>query len=208
MARPLDEQGRALLDAASRLLSTEGPAALTVRRMATEAGCSTMGVYSRFGGKDGVVEELYKEGVERLFAAMDFPESDDPLEDLRRCGLNYRTSALAHGTHYMIVFGGAIPGFQPSDEAMGRSLDAFGRLVDRVRRCQDAGLLVDEPAERIAEVIWGTIHGHVMLELIGMSATLDDPFVRYQRTLQLLLDGFGRDRARVSGPDERGAGGI
>src|SRR4051794_24641041 len=93
MARPLDEQGHALLDAASRLLSTEGPGALTVRRIATEAGCSTMGVYSRFGGKDGVVEELYKEGVERLFAAMDLEESDDPLEDLRRCGLNYRINA-------------------------------------------------------------------------------------------------------------------
>jgi AcrR family transcriptional regulator len=201
MARPLDDQGRALLAAASHLLSTEGPDALTVRRIATEAGCSTMGVYSRFGGKDGVVEELYKEGVERLFEGMGADETDDPLADLRECGRCYRTNALANGTHYMVVFGGAVPGFTPSEEAQLQSLAAFGRLVARVQRAVDAGLLVDEPAERIAEIIWGTIHGHVMLELIGMSATLTDPGERYERTLQLLLEGFGvgdrtRERAR------------
>jgi AcrR family transcriptional regulator len=190
MARPLDDQGHALLEAASRLLSTEGPAALTVRRIAAEAGCSTMGVYSRFGGKDGVVDELYKEGVARLFAGMDLVETGDPLEDLRRCGRNYRANALANGTHYMVVFGGAIPGFHPSAEAQVQSLAAFAQLAGRVRHVQEAGLLVDEPTEKVAELIWGTIHGHVMLELVGMSATGGDPEERYERTLQVLFDGL------------------
>ena len=213
MARPLDDQGHALLDAASRLLSAEGPGALTVRRMAAEAGCSTMGVYSRFGGKDGVVEELYKEGVELLFADMDLVQSDDPLDDLLVCNRRYRTNALAHGTHYMVVFGGVIPGFTPSPEAVAMSLEAFGRLAARVRRAQDAGLLVDEPTEEIAEIFWATMHGHVMLELIGMSATLGDPAARYERTLRMLFDGFAPTGERAIGPAERarqqsGAGGI
>jgi AcrR family transcriptional regulator len=201
MARPLDEQGQALLEAASQLLSTEGAHALTVRRIASEAGCSTMGVYSRFGGKDGVVEELYKEGVERLFDAVGAGvDTDDPLADLYHCGLRYRENALANATHYMIVFGGAVPGFEPSLEAKLMSLDAFGRMVDRVRRAQAAGLFVDDPPEKIGEIIWATIHGHVMLEIVGMSATLGDPFERYERTLHLLIDGFARDRARADGP--------
>ena len=66
MARTRDEQGRRILEAASGLLSEEGASALSVRRIATAAGCSTMGLYSRFGGKDGVVDELYAEGFERL----------------------------------------------------------------------------------------------------------------------------------------------
>jgi AcrR family transcriptional regulator len=208
MARPLDEQGHALLDAASRLLSAEGPAALTVRRIATEAGCSTMGVYSRFGGKDGVIEELYKEGVELLFASMDLVETDDPLEDLRHCGLSYRTNALAHGTHYMIVFGGAIPGFEPSPEAVAMSLAAFGRMAARVRRAQDAGLLAAEPTDKVAEIIWATIHGHVMLELIGMSATLADPFERYQRTLQMLFDGLAPKAVSTAEGNDMAGGAI
>ncbi|MCB0956523.1 MAG: TetR family transcriptional regulator, partial [Ilumatobacter sp.] len=43
----LDDVGHALLDAADRLLTTEGAGALTIRRMASEAGVSTMNVYSR-----------------------------------------------------------------------------------------------------------------------------------------------------------------
>ena len=50
MARTRDEQGQRILEAASELLSTEGASALSVRRIATAAGCSTMGLYSRFGG--------------------------------------------------------------------------------------------------------------------------------------------------------------
>ena len=78
MARTRDEQGQRILEAASELLSKEGASALSVRRIATAAGCSTMGLYSRFGGKDGVVDELYAEGFERLIAAMRAnPSTDD-----------------------------------------------------------------------------------------------------------------------------------
>lgn len=192
MARPIDDQGRALLDAASELLTTEGIAALTVRRIATAAGCSTMGVYSRFGGKDGVLEELYKEGVRRLFAAIDeVGETDDPLGDLRRCCLSYRRYALENAAHYLVVFGGAAPGFQPSQDALEAALESFGRLARRVERAQEANQLrTDVAADDLAEVIWGAIHGHVMLDIVRMSATLNDPEERYRRTVDALLRGL------------------
>ncbi|TML12139.1 MAG: TetR family transcriptional regulator [Actinobacteria bacterium] len=49
LARALDEQGQALLEAASRLLAGDGADALTVRRIAADAGCSTMGVSATAG---------------------------------------------------------------------------------------------------------------------------------------------------------------
>ena len=48
--------------------SEEGAAALTVRRIANEAGGSTMGIYSRFGGKDGVVDAALRRGLPLLCA--------------------------------------------------------------------------------------------------------------------------------------------
>src|SRR5262245_3804239 len=42
VATQLDEVGTALVDAAGALLANEGPGALTVRRIASEAGVSTM----------------------------------------------------------------------------------------------------------------------------------------------------------------------
>ena len=86
--RSIDETGRALLTAAHDLLASDGPTALTVRRIAGAAGVSTMNVYSRFGGKDGVLDELFAEGFRRLGERMEeTPSTDDSVADLgsRRC---------------------------------------------------------------------------------------------------------------------------
>ena len=190
MARTRDDQGRRILEAASELLSQEGASALSVRRIATAAGCSTMGLYSRFGGKDGVVDELFAEGFERLTEAMrGIPRTDDGLADLRGCAECYRDTALANATHYMVMFGGAVPGFQPSDASHLLAHAAFDGLVAKVRRCTDAGLL-DGRAEDIAEVLWGSIHGLVMLEVVGINPVGTDPTVRFARALDILFAGL------------------
>ncbi len=190
MARTRDEQGQRILEAASELLSTEGASALSVRRIAAAAGCSTMGLYSRFGGKDGVVDELYAEGFERLVDAMKTNQpTDDPLADLRRAANCYRDSAIANATHYMVMFGGAVPGFEPSDASHELAHAAFNGLVGKVGRCTDAGLLDGAPDE-IAELLWGAIHGLVMLELVGINPLMSDPAARFDRALDVLFRGL------------------
>jgi AcrR family transcriptional regulator len=150
-----------------------------------------MGLYSRFGGKDGVVDELFAEGFERLTAAMKArPHSDDPLADLRGCAECYRATALANATHYMVMFGGAVPGFEPTEASHLLAHQAFGGLVAQVRRCTDAGLLVDLAPERVAEVLWGSIHGLVMLEIVGINPVGSDPAARFTRALDILFDGL------------------
>jgi AcrR family transcriptional regulator len=185
-----DDQSRTILEAASRILSDEGAAGLTVRRIAAEAGCSTMGLYSRFGGKEGVVDELYVEGFGHLANGLSgVTDTDDPVADLRACAHRYRAAALQHATHYMVMFGGAVPDFQPSKPSMAVAHEAFARLVARVQRCVDAGAFKGDAAE-IAEVWWGATHGHVMLEIVGISPVKGDPAVRFDRLLDTLLDGL------------------
>ena len=75
-----------LLHAASTLLAAEGPEALTVRRIAAEAGVSTMGVYSRFGGKEGVIDALLRDGFQALADAM-AAAMEVPLHRFRVPGL-------------------------------------------------------------------------------------------------------------------------
>lgn len=55
----------AILDAAERLLATEGPEALNTNRVAAEAGVGVGSVYEYFGNKEGIALEL----IERLSAA-------------------------------------------------------------------------------------------------------------------------------------------
>ena len=192
MARTRDEQGQRILEAASELLSTEGASALSVRRIAAAAGCSTMGLYSRFGGKDGVVDELYAEGFERLVDAMKANQpTDDALADLRRGAGCYRDTALANATHYMVMFGGAVPGFEPSDASHELAHAAFNGLVGKVARCTDAGLFDGSP-DQIAELLWGSIHGLVMLEIVGINPLMSDPSTRFDRALDVLFRGLTR----------------
>ena len=61
----------ALSDAAERVLVRDGPDAVTVRAVAAEAGVAPMGVYNRFGGKDGLVDELLSRGFIGLREAID-----------------------------------------------------------------------------------------------------------------------------------------
>jgi AcrR family transcriptional regulator len=190
MARTRDDQGRRILEAASELLSKEGASALSVRRIAADAGCSTMGLYSRFGGKDGVVDELYAEGFERLVDGMrQNPITDDPLADLRRGARCYRDTALANATHYMVMFGGAVPGFVPSDASHELAHQAFSGLVAKVARCTEAGIFDGAP-DQIAELLWASIHGLVMLEIVGVNPLSADPTARFDRALDVLFRGL------------------
>jgi AcrR family transcriptional regulator len=166
----LDNQGQALLDAATELLATEGPEALTVRRIASTAGCSTMGLYSRFGGKDGVIERLWLDGFLRLRAAVEeSPVTDDPLHDLEQIGVTYRRWALENATSYGIMFSRSVPEFVPSTEAKELSIGTFAVVVDAVRRAQARGHFPDADPSDIAQVLWAVSHGSVSLEIAGMT---------------------------------------
>jgi AcrR family transcriptional regulator len=173
MAHSLDDTSRALLDAAHRLLEDHGSDALTVRRIATEAGMSTMNVYSRFGGKDGVIDVLYIDGFKRLFAALDeVPATDDARHDLLESARAYRHFAIANPTYYRIMFRSAIHEFTPSEEATQLALSGLDVFVDRIVAGQQRGDLVAGPqheAREVAAWLWATCHGLVSLELNGVA---------------------------------------
>lgn len=168
MPRPgRDEVARRLLDAAHEILANEGSEGLTVRRLAAAAGVSTMNVYSRFGGKDGVVEELYIDGFRRLGAAVDeIPPSEDPIEDLRRGGQIYRSFANENPTYYLLMFGCSRFAYEPSERAGEIALGTLRRLEALVARAIEQGAIdpAHDPAI-LAGALWSCTHGVTSLEL-------------------------------------------
>lgn len=150
---------RVLLDAALTVLQRDGAAGLTVRAITREAGCSTTGVYTYFGGKHGLVEAIYLDGFDSFDRALAPHQRNG---DLLGAGRAYRRWAVANPTHYLVMFGRAVPDFVPSEVAMARAYTSFQALVDTV----DA-LGVADPFERAYD-LYATVHGYVMLELVGM----------------------------------------
>lgn len=170
---PADARRRTVLEVAARLLAEDGPHALSLRRVAAEAGGSTQIVYTLFGGKPGLADALYAEGFRRLGAAVtralaDAPPAGDP-ERLMVLGHSYRTFALAEPAFFSVMFGRAIPGFTPTraTRAAGRRA-TFGLVVQATQECVDAGTLVAPDAELLARACWATAHGVAALEVAGL----------------------------------------
>src|ERR1700719_4194891 len=84
-----------LIETAARLVATEGRQGLTLRRLASEVGTSTMAIYTHFGGMDELRREVRREGFARLGAHLAaVAETDDPVADLAQLGQAYFTNAL------------------------------------------------------------------------------------------------------------------
>ena len=186
---PSAEVEAAVVDAAERLLVAEGPSALTVRRIASEAGVAPMGVYNHFGGKDGVVDALFIRGFDGLRAPVRRVGSDDPFEDLAEAGRRYRRLALEHPALYALMFERAVPDYEPSLRAMGHAATSFKQLVTLVHRAMAAGVIVDDDPAEVAQRLWNTCHGAVSLELRGIGFC-DDPVANAEATGYCLLRGL------------------
>ncbi len=157
-----------ILAAAIEIISHEGAGALTVRSVAKAAGCSTTGVYTWFGGKNGLVDAIFIDGFKRFGQALTSARKrPTPLAHLRALSLSYRSWALANPTHYMVMFGGAVPDHVPSEAAMVAARATFDQLVDAVTVAAQHVTFASTP-EQVAHHLWAGIHGYVSLQLAGM----------------------------------------
>src|SRR5215210_1303354 len=152
-----------LLGAALRLLEERGPGALRIRDLAAAAEQSTMGVYTHFGSKQGLLEQLYLHGFERLEERLNSVPSDGHgRRELLEFALAYRQFALDNEALYGLMFERAAPDFVPSDASRMAGLTTFEMLAARVSDWRPD--FTDPAAD--AHLIWATMHGLVTIELM------------------------------------------
>lgn len=160
----------AMLRAAARLLADEGSAALTARRLAREAGTSTMSVYTHFGGMPELFRAVVAEGFARLarrFALV--PITDDPLADLIALAMAYRANAQDSPQLYAVMFGGGSLGgyrLQGEELEIGRR-ETFDVLKRATERAMEEGVLRMGDSGGVSAQLWSALHGFVALELAG-----------------------------------------
>ena len=95
-----------------RLVAEGGPAALSVRAVAREAGTTTRAVYSLFGSKEALlVDALARDAFEFLYEEIGaLPETDDPVADLIAVGVSaFRRLVLERPAAYRIAFQRVVP---------------------------------------------------------------------------------------------------
>jgi AcrR family transcriptional regulator len=157
---------------ATELLCHDGPEAVSVRNVATRLGVSTQVVYSRFGGKPGLVDAMVLRGHTLLAAHL--AGVTEPLGSPARVvalGHAYRQAALAEPALYQVMFDRPVVGYTPSPASRDAARASFRPLHDAITACWDAGTLrptpaVPEPAT-LAHMCWAAAHGLVSLTLAG-----------------------------------------
>ena len=170
MGRPVEhgEQTRdLLLAAAARLLQEEGAGAVTVRRVAHEAGTTTRAVYSLFGDKEGLLRRLYHDAAETMRRQHeDVPECEDPVEEITALALGYRRAALEH-PHAYGLFMGMVPGFRATRDDRDLATRSLRRVLAALTRFVDAGVFPDREPRALGMQLWAQVHGLASLELQG-----------------------------------------
>jgi len=97
---------RALIDAARRLLETEGPSALSLRAVAREAGVSPAAPYHHFKDKGELLNAVAEEGWKLLDAAMAKAKAQAPSarETMNGLGVAYVCFARENPALYRVMY--------------------------------------------------------------------------------------------------------
>ncbi len=156
---------RALLDAALRIVETQGTEALTLRAAARLAGVSQAAPYRHFTNKEAILAAVTEEGFRSLMATIrhDMSAGEGPLGRLRGVGTGYVAFATKHPSHFRVMFG--------CEMADRRRLatETLNLLVEAIADCQRAGLVrADEPAADLALIAWSSVHGLSALLIEGV----------------------------------------
>jgi AcrR family transcriptional regulator len=177
-----------ILRAASELFLSGGTGALSVRAIASKAGVSTIGIYSHFQGKQGILDALYIEGFESVSRAMDVT-GQTPRDSVLRASRNYLENAERFEAHYSLIFGKLDGSYEPSPDAQAAGIEAFSRLTRLVGDLLPGS--ASKPQKQDAAIrVWSVIHGfvglrnHAVAQLVDMS----DWKKRAMDTVEALVD--------------------
>lgn len=177
-----------VVDVADHLITTEGIGSLTVRRIADELDASTKVIYSLFGGKDGLANELYQEGSLRLRQYMYAVEPhDDVATYITNSCWAYWEFAQVNSSYYELMFGNAIPNFEPSPENMQHLITAFAKFEQTLEDYVSEGKLESGDLVETIHYIWASLHGVISLQHARFF-TEDQAIARYKKSIAAIIN--------------------
>lgn len=155
-----------ICDAAFRLFASQGYAAVTMRAIALEVGCSPMTPYRYFANKEEIFALVRAEAFRRFADSQETAAGGYTDLTARLCagGVSYVAFAIAEPDAYRLMFE-LDPGPAPDQpELLEQSARAWSVLRTSVGLAVDAGLLTGD-ADTLAHQFWASLHGLVSLHL-------------------------------------------
>lgn len=190
-----------ILSAARQLLQSGGVQALSMRALGQAVGVTAPTLYDYFPAKEAVLDALYQEGAERLYAEIEaaIEQTAPGLAQLRAIGIAYRAFALAHPDLYLLLFGRVDASYRPGDEQLQCGFGVYELVVRAHQAAMACGALKPGDPTATAFAAWTLAHGTISLEINGMATKcgnasgVADPAAAYRANFELLLQGLAAE---------------
>jgi len=157
-----DPLRRVVLDAAIAIARDEGPDAISLRKVARDAGVSHQAPYHHFGDRAGIFAAIAEEGFSKL---------SDALIDSRSEGTSamceaYVRFALDHAGHFRVMMRNDLCDLQNYPSAVLQADRAFNLLLVDVTAALGENASTEAIQTRTA-YMWSVAHGLATLLLDG-----------------------------------------
>ena len=177
------ETRRVILDATEALLLELGPEGFSVRKLVDRCGYSAPTIYHHFNDKQGLIDALLEERLERLAEEIEaVPQGRDPVENLRALMRAFARFGLQNPTHYQLL-----TQTHEDDlhiiEAAERARTAMETPSEEIAR---RGWIVLGDEEVFRQAVWSTVHGIVAMRALRPDVEWSD------QLLDLSIEGLVR----------------
>ncbi len=197
-AANIEARRQRILEAARKLIASGGMRALSMRKLAAEAGLSVTTLYNLFGVREEILLALIEDAVEQMIPILD---AEAPLEDpLERCRavitVSIRHFAQNEAVYRPMIVAG-YEGLSLSSSADRRTAELAANMQrEGIEQAIQQGLLVgDLDAGQLAEQIY---HGYELACLQWAYGRLDEAGFRARALygLHLVLLAVATDAVR------------
>lgn len=150
---------QALIEAGVHLLSEAGPSAMSLRKVAVQAGVSHAAPYHHFKDREALLAAVCERGFHDMTAAMKTASAEDPFDHLTAMGHAYLEFARSEPELYRFMFGTQVPDKSNYPELMACAHASFNTLVEVVARCVATGETRTGHPLELAMKVWAMTHG-------------------------------------------------
>ncbi len=187
----------ALLDAAERIVESDGLGALTVRGVALAVGTTTRAVYTVFGSKESLVVALGARGFDLLRTQIvALPRTNDPAADLVEAGVTvFRRFAIEHPSLFSIAIQRTLPEPGLAEGFLDAARAALAELEALIARLEAADLLGGRVVHDVACEFHSLCEGLAAMELRSTLRRGEEAWI-WRDALTALVQGLGNPAAR------------
>ena len=180
---------------ALRILESEGPQAVSMRRVAKEVGITAMAIYHHFPSREALLDTVVEFEFEQLVGFFSRSNGKRSFEAAMTHIMDgYIDYALAHPRIFDYVFSAPRPGARRfPDDFRARHSPTLNLVFDIVSSWIKLGRLKRDDAWEISMQLWAHAHGYLALWRGGRFHLSEEEFRKLvHRSLRRLLYGLAR----------------